>query len=37
MLQIHKSKKTTSFIKKTNMKVIYNISYCSNLNPIFVL
>ena len=31
---IHKSKKTTSFIKKTNMKVIYNIPYCSELNPI---
>lgn len=31
---IHKSKKMIKYIKDTNLKVIYNIPYCSEYNPI---
>ena len=31
---IHKSKKMIKYIKDNNLKVIYNIPYCSEYNPI---
>ena len=31
---IHKSKKMTKYIKDNNLKVIFNIPYCSEYNPI---
>ena len=31
---IHRSKKMTMFIKNNNLKIIYNIPYCSQFNPI---
>jgi transposase len=31
---IHKSKKMTKYIEDNNLKVIYNIPYCSKYNPI---
>ena len=31
---IHKSKKMIKYIKDNNLKVIYNITYCSEYNPI---